>query len=89
MKPKDILPDEVNSVEKDGVIIRKGTIGAFTENIRIIESSHESERAYNEASADLLRLIPALQKLRFFDFYSVKSARARKLIQQAYPTIRL
>lgn len=66
MKPKDVLPDELNSVEKDGVTIRKGTIGAFTENIKIIERCSEKEDAYKVAVVDLLSLVPALEKLGFF-----------------------
>lgn len=87
MKPKDLLPDEINSVEKDGITIRKGTIGAFTENIKIIESFDEGDSKFSEAVSDLLELVPALQKLGFFDFYSVKSVKVRTLIQERFPDL--
>jgi hypothetical protein len=92
MKPKDILPDEIDSVEKGGVLIRKGTIGAFTENIKLIESTsamNEQSEDFKNAVTDLLSLIPALQQLKFFEFYSVKSVKVRTIIRNAFPKLPL
>jgi hypothetical protein len=89
MKPKDILPDHINEVTKDGVTIRKGTIGAFTENIKIIESLNEGDNTYKNAVTDLLSLIPALKQLSFFEYYSIKSEKVRELLKIPHPELML
>jgi hypothetical protein len=87
MKPDEILPNEVNSVEKDGITIRKGTVGAFTANIKIIENAENGPETRSAAIKDLLSLVPALQKLEFFEFYSIRSGEVRKIIKAEYPEI--
>lgn len=87
MKPSDVLPDSINSVQKNGLTIRKGTIGAFTVNLEILEKAQEGDEEYREAEADLLSLVPALKELRFFDFYDLKSERAKKIIQKNFPGV--
>jgi hypothetical protein len=89
MKPQDILPDNINSVEKDGVVVRKGTLGAFTENIRMIDESLVGTPQKIEAVQDLYELIPALIKLKFFDYYKIRSDKVRKIILERYPNLPL
>jgi len=40
MRAEDILPEDVNQTVMNGVLVRKGSVGAFLANARIILNSN-------------------------------------------------
>ncbi len=60
IKPDDILPDTENSVELNGVIVRKGSIAAFLKNIDLFEDSNSSETEKAAALDMVKQLAPAV-----------------------------
>lgn len=74
MKPQDILPDDVNSFELAGVTVRKGTIGAFIVNARVLADSTSDATARDTAMEDALALIPAMERLGVFEVFRIADA---------------
>ena len=58
MRPEDVLPDDVNRGEINGVAIRKGSVGAFLANARILADPAASAEDRATAERDLVALLP-------------------------------
>jgi len=80
MKPSDILPDDVNSVERQGRIFRKGSVAAFVANVKLLESEMTPPDERQAATRDLLELAPALRDLGIFEVFSIRSPKIQKLV---------
>jgi hypothetical protein len=68
ISPEEVLADEQNAkTYADGVVIRKGTIGATLANAKAFDAitSREELKKMHE---DQISLIPALEHVGFFDF---------------------
>src|SRR5271155_6054698 len=53
MKPEEVLPDDVNDTVRDGVSIRKGSVGAFLSNARVLRDAAKPPDEREAARADL------------------------------------
>jgi hypothetical protein len=84
MKPQDILPDNINTVEVDGKILRKGSVAAFMANIAIIDQPANYPE-YENAVKDLIELTPVLETLGVFKHFRLRSEKAIALITDIYP----
>lgn len=84
MKPQDILPDNVNSIEANGQILRKGSVAAFMANLSIIEQP-VSYQEYENAVKDIIELTPILETLGVFKHFRLRSEKAITLITDIYP----
>jgi len=80
MKAEQVLPDEQNFVESNGLVVRKGSVAAFIANALILQDPNASAAERAEAESDLRELIPALKQLRLFEVFSLKSERLRSLV---------
>ena len=82
MTPDAILPDGVDTVQIDGMTVRKGSVGAFLANWRAWcdHTAPAAERA--AAQADLMALIPALSALGLFDVFEARDPVLRCWIEQ-------
>lgn len=80
MRAQDILPDQQNQSQFNGVSVRKGTVGAFLANARVWldESSGVAERA--AAGRDIADALPALHALGLFDILQVRDTTLRELV---------
>jgi hypothetical protein len=77
MRAEQILPDEFNQVELQGVTIRKGTVAAFMANARIWSDPAASASAHAEACADMADTLPVLRALGFFDMFEIRDPALR------------
>ena len=84
MKPQDILPDNINSVEVNGQQLRKGSVAAFMANIAIIENP-ANYAAYENAVKDLIELTPVLETLGVFKCFRLRSVKVITVITDIYP----
>lgn len=80
MRAHDLLPDHVDSMQTDGVNIRKGTVGAFLVNARTWLSIDADSEAKTIAETDIVGALPALQALGLFDLMTINDVRLRALI---------
>lgn len=77
MQAKDVLPDGQDFFVKDGVTLRKGSVGAFLANVKIIDDARASADARADARADMAALIPTLDALGLFDVFELRSPALR------------
>lgn len=80
MRAEDILPDEQNLIERNGVLIRKGSVGAFLANARIWCAADTVPAQRKAAERDILDALPGLRALGLFEVFSVRDAELRRLI---------
>lgn len=80
MRAQDVLPDHVNEVEVGGVTVRKGSVGAFLANARVLLDPGASAGARAAAAGDIEALAPALRALGLFDLLEVRDPQLRALV---------
>ncbi|SAI66439.1 Uncharacterised protein [Bordetella ansorpii] len=82
MRAEDLLPDHANHVERDGVAIRKGSVGAFLINARAWSDPGTSATDRKAAQRDILEALPALRALGLFDVLSIADPALRRLVDE-------
>lgn len=80
MRAEDVLPDQQNQGQFNGVTVRKGTVGAFLANARLWMDETSSDTERNSAERDILDALPALHALGLFDILQVRDAALRELV---------
>jgi hypothetical protein len=82
VRPKDLFPDGRDSVEVDGVEVRKGSIRAFIYNALALERLDPRSDDYRRAAAELRELVPTLEAVRVFDVFGLRSDRVAEIVAQ-------
>ena len=77
MQAQDVLPDGQDFTVINGHTLRKGSVGAFLANVRVLEDAHASAEQKHTARHDLLSLIPTLDALGLFDVFELRSSALR------------
>ena len=80
MRAQDFLPDHVDQGELNGVIVRKGTVGAFLVNVRTLSDPAASEAARATAERDILEALPTLMGPGLFDVFDIRDEQLRALV---------
>ncbi len=80
MRARDFLPDDVNQGEWGGVTVRKGTVGAFLANVRVLMGTDIPTAEAAALEGDILDALPALKALGLFEIMEVRDERLRGLI---------
>ncbi|WGS53715.1 hypothetical protein LFL96_21970 [Paraburkholderia sp. D15] len=81
MRAEQVLPDNINQVSLDGVMLRKGTVAAFLANARVWCDSHASDAARAEAETDMLDALPALHLLGLFEVLEIREPALREWVR--------
>ena len=83
MRAEDVLPDQQNQGQFNGITVRKGTVGAFLANARrwLDDASSVEDKAI--AERDIVDALPALHALGLFDILQVRDAALRALVSTA------
>lgn len=77
MRAQQILPDDVDHAEVNGMTIRKGTVAAFLANARVWCDPHASGSARAEAETDMADALPVLRALGLFDVFEIRDVSLR------------
>ncbi|MCY1206371.1 hypothetical protein D9M72_179370 [compost metagenome] len=77
MKAQDIIPDGQDFTVIDGHTVRKGSVGAFLANARLLEDPTATADERRVARDDLAALIPTLDALGLFDVFELRSPALR------------
>ena len=77
MKAQDIIPDGQDFTVIDGHTVRKGSVGAFLANARVLEDPNATTDERRVARDDLAALIPTLDALGLFDVFELRSPALR------------
>jgi hypothetical protein len=81
MRAEDILPDDINQASVNGVTVRKGSIGAFLANARVLADPAASAEARAVAEHDIIEGLPALRALGLFDLLQIRDAGLRAFVE--------
>lgn len=81
--PKDILADNIDSKEINGLNVRKGTIAAVLANIDILESSSSSTQLKQTALKTIKDLVPSLIALGLHKHVTWNNLHVQSLINEA------
>ncbi len=82
MRAKDLLPDSTNQIERHGVAIRKGTVGAFLANARLWSDTNGDPGQRRIAEQDMVDALPALRALGLFDIFALRDPALRMLLDK-------
>ncbi|KAF1013035.1 MAG: hypothetical protein GAK31_03862 [Stenotrophomonas maltophilia] len=72
MQPQDILPDQQDHVQVDGVTVRKGSVGAFIATARLWQDPATDAATHAAAEADLRALLPGLHAIGLFQLMAAR-----------------
>ncbi|QNM97057.1 hypothetical protein [Chitinimonas koreensis] len=72
MKAEHILPDDLDTVRRGDVVVRKGSVGAFLANAAVLADPAAPAAEREAAQADLIELLPALEALGLFEVFAVR-----------------
>lgn len=79
-RPEDVLPDDVDRAEINGVVVRKGTVAAFLQNA-MRWSDPSTPDADREALAhEIAASAPALHALGVFAVFEIRDDRLRAVL---------
>ncbi|ABB11886.1 hypothetical protein G3O00_20950 [Burkholderia sp. Ac-20384] len=77
MRAEQMLPDHADRIEAHGTTIRKGTVGAFLVNARVLTDPNAAPADRARAEADTIDALPALRALGLFDVLDVRDPALR------------
>lgn len=80
MKAEHILPDDLNTVRRGDVVVRKGSVGAFLANAAVLADPAAPVAEREAAQADLIDLLPALEALGLFEVFAVRDPALAQLV---------
>jgi hypothetical protein len=80
MRAEDILPSDVDEAAFKDVTVRKGTVGAFLANIKVLSDPNASRDDHAAAERDLVDALPALCALGLFDALQIRDPRVRAIV---------
>jgi hypothetical protein len=80
MRPEDVLPDHLDYTERDGLILRKGTVAAFLNNAMRWNDPGVSPDEKQALAEEIGKSVPALRALGIFDIFEVRDAALRTLL---------
>ncbi|MCA8257061.1 hypothetical protein LGM89_27680 [Burkholderia sp. AU31624] len=81
MRAEQMLPDHADRIEADGTTIRKGTVGAFLVNARVLTDPNAAPADRARAEADTIDALPALRTLGLFDVLDVREPALRAWLE--------
>lgn len=77
--------DLTNETERGGVVIRKGTVGAFLASVQVWGDPAASADAKATAEADMVSVLPAMQALGLFEVFELRDPVLRALVARHLP----
>ena len=80
MRADQVLPDDVNHGQFDGLTIRKGTVAAFLANARTWTRADADADERAQAQAQIAADAPALRALGLFEVLEIRDERLRRFV---------
>jgi hypothetical protein len=81
MRADDLLPDSVNQGEFNGVVVRKGSVGAFLANAKLRTDPTRSALERATAERHIIEALPALRALGLFDALQIRDEELRSFVE--------
>jgi len=84
INPEDILPEKVNSLEIDGVTVRKATVAATLANATVLNSATASTADKQSALEKIKELAPALIAIGLHHHVTWKNPQIQQIIDELH-----
>lgn len=81
MRAEDLLPDDINQGQFNGTTVRKGTVGAFLINARMLSDPLSNVEQRRRAEQDIIAALPALRALGLFEILQVRDLALQTLCE--------
>ena len=82
MRADQVLPDDIDHGQFNGLTIRKGTVAAFLANARTWTRAGAGADERAQAQAQIAEDVPALRALGLFEVLEIRDERLRGLIDE-------
>jgi hypothetical protein len=80
VRAEHLMPDDKDFAELNGVTIRKGTMGAFFANLRILRETAEDSPDRDAIIEELKQGIPTVRENGLFELFTFRSPELAKAI---------
>jgi hypothetical protein len=83
VRPEDVLPDERDTTTIEGVSVRKGSVGAFVANVKLLESldpADLADLAYQAVVEQVRALAVPVRAVGVFDVLAPRSPLLAELL---------
>ena len=80
VRPEDLLPDDQNSAEINGTVVRKGTVAAFLANARTLGALPPGSPDREPIIEQLRGSAQVLREIGLFDVFELRSRELAELI---------
>ena len=87
MRPEELFPDGPDSVEVDGVRIRKGSIASFIYNALALDNLDPTSSEYQLALAGIREMAPVLGAVHVFEVFSLRSEQVANVVREVDPRL--
>ena len=87
MQPEDLFPDGSDSVEVEGVKVRKGSIASFIYNALTLDGLDPASADYERARSGIREMVPVMRAVRVFDVFELRSERVAEVVRDADPRL--
>lgn len=81
--PENILPNDINELEINGVKARKGSVAAALANAKILASDSASEIEKETAKETFKKLVPILIALELHNHVTWKNPEIQQIIEES------
>ncbi len=85
MRAEDILPDDTDRTDFNGVTVRKGSIAAFLANAAILTDAATTVAARTVAEQDMIAAMPMLHAVGLFEILEPRHGLVRALVDAHKP----
>ena len=85
MRPEELFPDGPDSMEVDGIRIRKGSIASFIYNALTLDGVDPSSAEYRRAREGIRQMAPLLNAVHVFEVFSLRSEQVAEIVREAVP----
>ncbi len=82
VRPEDILSDDVNALEIDGIQARKGSVAAVLANANILESETASDEEKESAMSIIEELAPTLVAIGLYRHVTWKNKKIQAVFDK-------
>ncbi|MCU1683992.1 MAG: hypothetical protein JWQ81_4731 [Amycolatopsis sp.] len=81
LTPDQLLPDGQDGRDINGTYVRKGTVGAFIQNVKSLDSAHQGTPEYDALVDQITAAKPMLDALEIFAVFEVRDPQIAALFQ--------
>jgi hypothetical protein len=86
MRAENLFPDGLDSIEVDGISVRKGSIAAFIFNALTLDRLDPGTEGYDQSVKAIRDLTPVLRAVRVFDVFDLRSERVAQIVESETST---